>query len=188
MVNDGRTRLIVFILGDPHLLKGRKRCKDRSSDPDRVLSLRGSNDLDLHGSGGKSLDFLFHTFSNTVEHGGSTRKNDVTVKVLTDIDITLHDRVVSGLMNTFGFLTNHGRLEEDFGATEAFITDGDDLTIRQFIVLLETRGLSSSLHFFIEVNGDVAELFLDITDNFTFSGGGERVTTLSEDLHEGIPM
>merc|ERR1712066_1023858 len=34
--------------------------------------------------------------------------------------------------------------------------------------------------------GDIAELLLDITDNLTLSSGGERVTTLSEDLHQVV--
>merc|ERR1712088_1057744 len=34
--------------------------------------------------------------------------------------------------------------------------------------------------------GNIAELLLDVTDNLALSGGGERVTTLSEDLHEVV--
>merc|ERR1711902_152248 len=34
--------------------------------------------------------------------------------------------------------------------------------------------------------GNIAELLLDVTDNLTLSSGGERVTTLSEDLHEVV--
>merc|ERR1712209_143604 len=34
--------------------------------------------------------------------------------------------------------------------------------------------------------GNIAKLFLDVTDNFALSSGGERVTTLSEDLHEVV--
>ena len=37
-----------------------------------------------------------------------------------------------------------------------------------------------------EVKGNVAELFLDVTDDFTFGGGDERVTSFSKDLHEVI--
>merc|ERR1712088_385651 len=34
--------------------------------------------------------------------------------------------------------------------------------------------------------GNIAELLLDVTDNLALSGGGERVTALSEDLHEVV--
>merc|ERR1739848_79241 len=47
-------------------------------------------------------------------------------------------------------------------------------------------GGSSSGHLLLEVKGDIAELLLDVTDNLAPSGGGERVTTLSEDLHEVV--
>merc|ERR1740128_1532933 len=34
--------------------------------------------------------------------------------------------------------------------------------------------------------GNVAELLLDVTDNLALSSGGERVATLSEDLHQVV--
>merc|ERR1711881_336697 len=34
--------------------------------------------------------------------------------------------------------------------------------------------------------GNIAKLLLDVTDNFTLSGGGERVASLGEDLHEVV--
>jgi len=37
-----------------------------------------------------------------------------------------------------------------------------------------------------EVKGDVAEFFLDVTDDFTFGGGDEGVTSFSKDLHEVV--
>merc|ERR1711874_826184 len=55
-VDNGWAALIVFLLGDPHLLEGGQRSKDGSSNPDRVLPLWWSNDLDLDGGWGKSGD------------------------------------------------------------------------------------------------------------------------------------
>ena len=48
-VDNGGTALVVFLLGDPHLLEGRERSQDGTTNPDGVLALRGSNNLDLHG-------------------------------------------------------------------------------------------------------------------------------------------
>merc|ERR1719225_1237718 len=70
--------------------------------------------------------------------------------------------------------------------TEPLIANGDDLTVGKLIGLFEGGGGSSGGHFLLEVKGDIAELFLDVTDNLALSGGGERVTTLSEDLHEVV--
>lgn len=79
-VDDGRSALVVLLLGNPHLLEGGQRSQDRSTDPDGVLSLRGSDDLDLHGGWRKGGDFLLHTVGDTGVHGGSTRLG-MSVKV-----------------------------------------------------------------------------------------------------------
>ena len=42
------------------------------------------------------------------------------------------------------------------------------------------------MHLHLEIEGNVAELLLDVTDDFTLSGGGEGVATLGEDLHEVV--
>merc|ERR1711973_1064048 len=139
-VDNGWAALIVFLLGDPHLLEGGEGSQDGASDPDGVLPLRGSNDLDLNGGWSKGGDFLLHTVSNTRVHGGASRHDGVGVQVLPDVNIALHDG----------------------------------------------GGGSSGGHLLFEVKSDIAELLLDVTDNLTLSGGGERVTTLSEDLHEVV--
>ena len=48
-VDNGGTCLVILLLGDPHLLEGGQGSQDGATDPDRVLPLRRSNDLDLHG-------------------------------------------------------------------------------------------------------------------------------------------
>merc|ERR1719154_276030 len=102
-VDDGWATLIGLLLGDPHLLEGGGGSKDGASDPDGVLPLWWSNDLDLDGGWGKSGDFLLHTVSNTRVHGGASGHDSVGVQVLTDVNITLHDGVVGGLMDATGF-------------------------------------------------------------------------------------
>merc|ERR1712183_437693 len=89
-------------------------------------------------------------------------------------------------MDATGFHSKEGRLEESLRATEPFITNGDDLAVGKFIGLLKGGGCSSSGHFLFKVKGNIAELLLDITDNLTLSSGGERVATLSEDLHQVV--
>merc|ERR1712018_729906 len=97
-----------------------------------------------------------------------------------------HDGVVGGLMDTAGFHSQEGWSEEGFWGTETFVANGDDLSIGQFVGFLQGGGGSSGGHFLFEVKGNIAELFLDVTDDFTFGGGGERVTSLGEDLHEVV--
>jgi len=172
-VDNSGAGFVVFLLGDPHLLEGGQRGQDGSSDPDGVFTLRGSDDLDLNGGWSQGSDFLLHSVSNTRVHGGTTRQDGVGVQVLTDIDVALHDGVVNGLVDTARFHTQEGRLEESLRATETLVTDGDDLTVGQVIGLFEGGGGGSGGHFLFEVKSNIAQLFLDVTDNFSLSGGGE---------------
>merc|ERR1719486_664364 len=165
-VDNGWATFIVFLFGDPHLLEGGEGRQDGSSDPDRVFPFWGSNNLDLDGGWGKSGDLLLHTISNTGVHCGASGHDSVGVQVLPDVNITLHDGVVGGLMDTAGFHSEEGRLEEGLRGTEPLVTDGDDLTVRKLIGLLEGGGGSSGGHLLLEVKGDIAELLLDVTDNF----------------------
>merc|ERR1711976_432757 len=139
-VDNGWAALVVLLLGDPHLLEGGEGGQDGSSDPDRVLPLWWSNDLDLDGGWGQGSDLLLHSVSNTWVHGGATRHDSVGIQVLTDVNITLHDGVVGGLMDTAGFHAKEGWLEEGLWGTESLIANGDDLAIGQLIGLLQGGG------------------------------------------------
>ncbi|KNC31531.1 hypothetical protein FF38_12759 [Lucilia cuprina] len=172
-VDNAGAGFVVFLLGDPHLLEGGEGSQDGTTDPDGVFAFWWGNDLDLDGGWGQGSDFLLHAIGNTGVHGGATRHDNVGVQVLTDIYVTLHDGVVDGL-------------EEGFWATETFVTDGDDLTVGKFIGFLQGGGGGSGGHFLFEVQGNIAQFFLDVTNDFTFSGGGERVATFSQDLHQVI--
>merc|ERR1719401_926668 len=185
-VDDGGAALVVLLLGDPHLLEGGQGGQDGSSDPDRVLPLGRSNDLDLDGGGSQGGDLLLHSVSNTGVHGGATGHDGVGVQVLPDVNIALHDGVVGGLVDAAGLHSQEAGLEEGLGAPEPLVADGDDLAVGQLVGLLEGGGGSSGGHLLLEVQGDVAELLLDVTDNLALGGGGEGVTTLGEDLHQVV--
>merc|ERR1712138_127510 len=141
---------------------------------------------DLDGGGSKSKDLLLHPVSNTRVHGGATRHDSVGVQVLPDVNIALHDGVVGGLVDTAGLHTKEGRLEEGLRGTEPLIADGDDLAVGKLVGLLEGGGGGGGGHLLLEVEGDIAELLLDVTDNLALGGRGERVATLGEDLHEVV--
>merc|ERR1712018_1128735 len=185
-VNNGWAAFIIFLLGDPHLLEGGEGRQDGATDPDGVLPLRRSNDLDLNGGGSQGSDLLLHTISNTGVHGGASGHDGVGVQVLPDVNIALHDGVVGGLMDTAGFHAKEGRLEEGLRGTEPLVANGDDLAIGKLIRFLKGGGGSSSGHLLLEVKGNIAKFFLDVTDNLSLSGGGEGITTLGENLHQVV--
>ena len=86
-VDNTRAVLVILLLGDPNLLEGRKRGKDGSANPDRVLALRRGDDLDLHRGRGEGLDFFLHTGSDAREHSGTAQHDNVVVQVLPDVDV-----------------------------------------------------------------------------------------------------
>merc|ERR1712036_87530 len=131
-------------------------------------------------------DLLLHPVGNTGVHGGATGHDGVGVQVLPDVNIALHDGVVGGLVDSAGFHSKEGRLEESLRAAETLIANGDDLAVGKLIGLLEGGGGSSGGHLLLEVEGNIAELLLDVTDNLTLSSGGEGVATLGEDLHQVV--
>jgi len=136
-VDNGWARLVVFLLGDPHLLEGGQGSQDGSSDPDRVFPLWWGDDLDLHGWWGELGDLLLHTVGDSREHGGTSGKDGVGVQVFTDVNIALHDGVVCGLVDSGGFHTNEGGLEEGLWASESLVSNGDDLSVGKFIGFLQ---------------------------------------------------
>merc|ERR1712079_726718 len=119
-------------------------------------------------------------------HGGASGHDSVGIEILTDINIALHDGVVGGLMDTTGFHSKEGRLEESLRAAETLIANGDNLAVGKLIRLLKGGRGSSSGHLLLEVKSNIAELLLDVTDNLALSSGGEGVATLGEDLHQVV--
>ena len=78
-----------------------------------------------------------HPVSDSWKHGGATRQHRIGVKVLTDIDIALHDTVVDCLVDAGHLVAEERRLEEGLGSTESLVADGDDLTVGELVALLE---------------------------------------------------
>ncbi|CAN8002682.1 unnamed protein product, partial [Ixodes hexagonus] len=185
-VHNAGAGLVVLLLGDPHLLEGGQGGQDGTADPDGVLPLGGSDDLDLHGGRRQGSDFLLHAVGDTRVHGGATRQHGVGIQVLTDVHVALHDGVVRGLVDAARFHTQEGRLEEGLWATEALVADGDDLSVGKLVRLLQGGRGGGGGHLLLEVEGDVAQLLLDVTDDFPLGGGGERVAALGEDLHQVV--
>ena len=102
-MDNRRTGLIVLLLRDPHLLECGEGGQDGTSDPNGVLPLGRSDDLDHNG--GRSLlhHLLLHSVGNSWEHGGPAGEDGVLVEIPTDFDVALHDAVVGGLVNTARF-------------------------------------------------------------------------------------
>ena len=70
-MDDARARFVILLLGNPHFLEGGQGSQDGATDPDGVLPLGRSDDLDLHGRGSQGSDLLLHTIGDTGVHGGA---------------------------------------------------------------------------------------------------------------------
>merc|ERR1711931_351735 len=185
-VDDSGARLVELLLGDPHLLEGGKGSQDGASDPDGVLSLRRSDDLDLHGGRSQCGDLLLHTIGDTGVHGCASGKDGVGVQVLAEIDVRLHNGVEASLMNADNLHTEESGAEHGLWAAETLVADGDDLTVGKLVGLLDGGGGGGGGHLLLEVEGDVAKLLLDVADDLALGGGDQRVASLGHDLHEVI--
>lgn len=115
-----------------------------------------------------------------------TYHDNVAVEILPDIDIALHDGVEGGDVDSARFETKDGRLEESLGSTETLVANGDDLSVGKLVGLLQGGALAGGLDLLLEVEGNVTELLLDVTNDFTLGSGGEGVTTLGKNLHEVV--
>ncbi|KAH3667442.1 hypothetical protein OGAPHI_003091 [Ogataea philodendri] len=186
VVNNRWSGFVVFLLGNPHLLESRQGGQDRTTDPNRVFSFWRSNDLHLHRRWSQSGNLLLHSLSNTWEHSSTTRHNNVTVQLLSNINITLGDGVVGGLVNTSSLQSKRTWVEQHLWSSESLVTNGDDLSVRQLVRLLDGRRLGRSLQLLVEVQGNVTKLLLDVSDDFSLGSGGESVTSLGENLHQVV--
>merc|ERR1712028_177800 len=128
----------------------------------RSNALRRSHNLDLHGGWRQCCQLLGHTLTNSCKHGGSTRKHNVGIEILTDVDIAFHNGLECGVVNAACLLADKARLEEDLRAAEALASDGDDVAIWKLVSLLLVRALRGLLHLSVEIQCNVGELLLDI--------------------------
>lgn len=66
-------------------------------------------------------------------------------------------------------VTDKGWLEKGLRTAEPLVANGDDLPIRKLIALLQRGRGGSCGHLILKVQCNIAQLLLDITDNFSFS-------------------
>ena len=81
--------LLVFALGDPHLVEGAETAEDAASDPAGEAPLAGvAGGGHAHTWAGKeSGEFLVESLGEAVEKGGSARDDDVVEEMGTHVDV-----------------------------------------------------------------------------------------------------
>lgn len=155
-MDDRCTVFFVIFFTDPHSGKGWKMRKNGTSNPYRVFSFSGSVNFNFHFCWGKVLHFLFKSLRDTIIHSTTTRHDHVFIKISSDINITFHDWAESKFMD-LGDLSSYcsKRIEKSFRASELLVTNGDDVSIWEFILLFFGRWIFIFLHFLLEVKSNV---------------------------------
>ena len=62
--------------------------------------------------------------------------NNVSIEVLSHVNVALGDGVEGGDVNSARFETENAGLEKGFWCTETLVADGDDLTVRKLVCCL----------------------------------------------------
>merc|ERR1719242_2508287 len=185
-VDNTRSTLIILILANPHFLESTQRRQDRSSNPDRVFTLWWCHNLNLDTCRCQRSHLLGQSDINSWEHGGTSRQHSVGVQVTSNIHITLHNRFISQLVNTFTLFTNHVWLKQHLRTSESFSSDSHNLPIWQFIILLDIRRSLRFCQFFLVILCNISQFLLNISNNLSFCRGSKRVTSLSQYFHQII--
>merc|ERR1719383_98948 len=125
------------------------------------------------------IDLRKDLYANTVEDG-------VSVEILAEIDVRLHDGVEAALVDADDLHAQESRAEHRLGAAETLVAHSHDLSVGQLVRLLDGGGGGGGGHFLLEVQSNVAELLLDIADDLALGGGHHGITALGHDLHEVV--
>ena len=99
-VNDRWTRLVVLLFVYPHGLESTEGGQDGTTEPYTEFPLWRGQYLDFVCARGQLMDLLPHSFTHSIEEGGTTRQNDVLEEVLSNVYIALLHGGVAVLMNT----------------------------------------------------------------------------------------
>jgi len=128
------------------------------------------------------MNFLPHSFSHTVEKCGTTTKDNILEKIFSYVDIALLYGVIAIFMDTFEIEASFLWFEHYFGSLESLISNKDFTAIWKFIILFASMRVLSFFKCGIEIVDNIAHFFFNIADNFNFSIGGERVTSLVQNF------
>jgi hypothetical protein len=168
-VNDLGTVLLVLVLGDPLGGEGLEGALDGTTSPYGVVSIGRGNDLNISGFWAKFGDFHLESIWDTLVKSGTTGKDDVSVKVGSNIKIAVSDGFRSELVHAEGFVTflDEAWVEESFWGHESWGVNTDVLTIWELVGLGEFGAGTGFSFVSLKVEGNESGLFLNGSDNLS---------------------
>merc|ERR1719273_2356726 len=87
------------------------------------------DDLNRHRIRSQVLDLLLHSLGDSLVHRGTSRHHHVSVQILPDVDITLHDRREGQFVDSLLFQSQELWLEQCLRCSESLRSHSDHLTI-----------------------------------------------------------
>ena len=130
-------------------------------------------------------DVALDTRGKTRVHRRTTRQDNVLVELGTDIQLGLVDDLEEEIGDTPTVASSEEPgLEEGLGGLVTLGSDLDDPTIRKLVLLDKGGGLQSQLALDVQVETDVAQLLLDLTDGVEIGGPVEGISAEKEELNQ----
>ena len=120
------------------------------------------------------MHFLPHALSHTFEKGRSTSKDNIGEHITSNLNITFHYTIITVFWYAFKVEVSVLRVEKNFRASEALVSNQNFTSIREFRILFAGVVPISLLHGSVVLSGNVARGLLNVAHYFEFSRGGER--------------
>ena len=90
MMSDRRTKILIFVLGDPHRLEGAVGSNDRATNPCTIFPLWRCDTVDRHCGWRYGFDLILQTIGNAGTHSATTINESVGIQDLMYVNFTLH--------------------------------------------------------------------------------------------------
>ena len=120
-MDDGGAGLVALLLGDPLGLEGGEGGHDGATDPDGVLPVWWSDDVNLCVVRGEACDLLSHAVSKAREHGITDPGGVLPLRWSDDVDRrVVGDKFGYRLLYTVSEAWEHGRTsgQDDMGVED----------------------------------------------------------------------
>lgn len=140
----------------------------------------------------KSGQFFAKAICESRDQCSATSQENVATEAFAHLFLASTDAVVDEFVNTSRRKSQNRRFEDSLGAAEAFVTHGDDLRVRERVGRFDgRRRCRGSRQFGLEILSNVAQPFLDVSDEVSFDnlvlrGGAEVVATGIHELQHEI--
>jgi len=132
-MNNTWTSFLEFCFCDPHSLEGWQWWENWSTNPYEEFSLLRGNHFNFHCWWSQSCNLFAQSLWNTWEHGCSTTHDNVVVQIFSDVYVTFKNWLICDFMETWHLLSNHHWFEKSLCASESLTTDGDCLSVWEFV-------------------------------------------------------